>query len=293
MGSLMERVAGAPISWGVCEVPGWGLWMSAGRILGEMRDLGLQATELGPQGFLPADPRRRAQMLRAYGLVLAGGFVPMVLHDPAHDPLPEADRAMDALGEGTPLVLAAATGLDGYDERPDLGTKNWVTLMANLDAVAARATERGHVAALHPHMGTVVQGRQEVERVLDGSGVPLCLDTGHLFIGGADLQFLARTVPDRIAHVHLKDVDADLAARVRDGALTYTEGVRSGMYRPLGHGAIDIARLVATLEDAGYEGWYVMEQDTIIDTEPPAGAGPAVEVEAGLRLLREVADGLR
>ncbi|WP_116020966.1 TIM barrel protein [Thermomonospora umbrina] len=289
----MERVSGAPISWGVCEVPGWGHWMSMTRVLGEMRDLGLHATELGPEGFLPVDPRRRARLLGEYGLVLAGGFVPVVLHDPDRDPLPEVAAALDALGEGTPLVLAAATGLDGYDERPDLETKHWVTLLANLDAVAGLAASRGHVAALHPHVGTVVQTRIEVERVLDGSDVPLCLDTGHMYIGGVDLQSLVRTVPDRVAHVHLKDVDSVLAHQVREGSLAYTEGVRQGMYRPLGEGHIDIAGMVAVLEESGYEGWYVMEQDTIIDAEPPAGTGPVEDVRTGLRLLREVADGAR
>ncbi|HEX2314124.1 MAG TPA: TIM barrel protein [Thermomonospora sp.] len=289
----MERVSGAPISWGVCEVPGWGHWMTAARVLGEMRDLGLHATELGPAGFLPADPRPRGRLLAEYGLVAAGGFVPVVLHDPDRDPLPEVDRALDALGEGTPLVLAAATGLDGYDGRPDLDTKHWVTLLANLDAVAGLARARGHVAALHPHVGTVVQTRMEVDRVLDGSDIPLCLDTGHMFIGGVDLHSLVRTLPDRVAHVHLKDVDAGLAERVRDGALTYTEGVRAGLYRPLGEGHIGVAGMVAALEDSGYEGWYVMEQDTIIDSEPPEGAGPVEDVRTGLALLREVADGAR
>ena len=69
-------------------------------------------------------------------------------------------------------------------------------------------------AVLHPHVGTMVETRAEVDRVLTGSSIPLCLDTGHLLIGGTDPVELARAVPDRVAHVHLKDVDAGLAARV-------------------------------------------------------------------------------
>lgn len=42
------QIAGAPISWGVCEVPGWGYQLSADRVLREMRDAGPAATELGP-----------------------------------------------------------------------------------------------------------------------------------------------------------------------------------------------------------------------------------------------------
>jgi inosose dehydratase len=290
---MRERVAGAPISWGVCEVPGWGHQLDAERVLAEMRELGLRATELGPDGFLPADPAERARLLARYGLRLVGAFVPVVLHDPGHDPLKDIDRALDALGEGTPLVLAAATGLDGYDERPALAKEHWATLLKNLDAIASRAQERDHLATLHPHVGTVVERKDEVARVLDGSAMKLCLDTGHLLIGGTDPLALARAHPGRIAHVHLKDVDAAGAEQVRGGARTYTQAVREGMYRPLGEGDVDISGIVRNLEDAGYEGWYVMEQDTILDTAPPPGEGPFADVRTGLRLLREVSDAAR
>jgi hypothetical protein len=63
----------------------------------------------------------------------------------------------------------------------------------------------------------------EVQQVLDGSSISLCLDTGHLLIGGTDPAALARQAPARIAHLHLKDVDSTLAAKVRSGRLTYTE----------------------------------------------------------------------
>ena len=86
---------------------------------------------------------------------------------------------------------------------------NGKTLLANLDRVAAAAAQRGVAAVLHPHVGTMVETRADVDRVLAGSVIPLCLDTGHLLIGGTDPVELARTVPDRVAHVHLKDVDAN------------------------------------------------------------------------------------
>ena len=40
------KIAGAPISWGVCEVPGWGYQLTPNRMLAEMREVGLSATEL-------------------------------------------------------------------------------------------------------------------------------------------------------------------------------------------------------------------------------------------------------
>ena len=87
------RIAGAPISWGVCEVPGWGHQLDPDRVLREMREVGLAATEFGPAGFLPDDPAGKVATLAAHGLAAVGGFVPVVLHDPDHDPTREVSRA--------------------------------------------------------------------------------------------------------------------------------------------------------------------------------------------------------
>src|SRR3954452_25038678 len=90
-GTILERgadashvgaqLAAAPISWGVCEVPGWGLQLPPERVLAEMAELGLRATELGPQGWLPLDGARVRAVLDGFGLRLVGGFVPLVVHD--------------------------------------------------------------------------------------------------------------------------------------------------------------------------------------------------------------------
>ncbi|MFI0486132.1 TIM barrel protein [Actinomadura sp. 9N215] len=257
--------------------------MEPARVLAEMRELGLAATELGPDGFLPGAAQARDELLASYGLGLVGAFVPVVLHDPASDPMPEIDRVLDAM-DGV-LVLAAATGLDGYDGRPDLDAEAWATLLANLDAITFRAAARGRLVTLHPHVGTVVERRAEVERVLDGSSVPLCLDTGHLLVGGTDPVWLARFAGRRVAHVHLKDVDVGLARRVLNGEVAYTDAVRDGLYRPLGDGDIDITGIIRALDDAGYEGWYVMEQDTVLTEEPVEGDGPYDDVRRSLDFL--------
>lgn len=280
----MSRIAAAPISWGVCEVPGWGHQLSADRVLTEMAALGCVATEFGPDGFLPADPGERAQLLAAYGLTAVGGFVPLVLHDPDHDPIPEVAAQLPAFvasGADT-LVLAAATGLAGYDERPTLDAAGWRTLLARLDALTAVAAGQGIRATLHPHVGTMVERPEEIWRVLDGSVVPLCLDTGHVLVGGGDPADIAVKAADRIAHTHLKDVDAVFAARVRTGEIGYRDAVAAGMYRPLGQGDARIAEVIGALSAAGYDGWYVMEQDTVLAAEPAPDGGPADDVRASL-----------
>lgn len=283
------KIAGAPISWGVCEVPGWGHQLSAEQVLAEMRDVGLTATELGPDGFLPSDPEELVAKLGSNGLSCVGIFVPVVLHDTDHDPLSDIEGPLDAViaSRGDVLVLAAATGSDGYDSRPTLDDGQWATLLSNLDRLAVAAAERGLLAVLHPHVGTMVETRSDVDRVLQGSSIKLCLDTGHLLIGGTDPLALTLQVPDRVAHAHLKDVDSALAARVQAGELTYTEAVRAGMYTPLGAGDVDIAGIVTALRANGFDGWFVMEQDTILDGEP-TDEGPVRDVRTSVAFMHEV-----
>jgi inosose dehydratase len=288
------RIAGAPISWGVCEVPGWGYQLGPDQVLAEMREVGLTATEFGPDGFLPTQPDAMTRVLDHHGLQAIGGFTPLLLHVAAHDPVPEVERLLqgyDASGAEV-LVLSAVTGAEGYDSRPVLDDDEWMVLLSNLDRLAELARQRGVRAVLHPHVGTMIETGEEVRQVLDGSWISLCLDTGHLLIGGTDPAELARQAPERIAHLHFKDVDARLARRVQDGRLTYTQGVREGMYRPLGSGDVDVPAIVGSLRARGYDGWYVLEQDTIL-TEEPRGEGPVADVWASAEYLRSVLRGTR
>ena len=289
MSTSRDKIAGAPISWGVCEVPGWGYQLTPDRVLAEMRDVGLAATEFGPDGFLPADPVVMAGYLASRHLTAVGGFTPVVLHDKGHDPAPEIDRLLDGYdaSHAGVLVLSAATGLDGYDTRPDLDEAGWATLLTNLDRLTHLAAARGVRAVLHPHVGTMIERGPEVQRVLAGSAISLCLDTGHLLIGGTDPAELTRQAPGRIAHAHLKDVNGQIAAQVRSGRLTYTEAVSRGMYRPLGTGDVDVAAIIGYLTARGYDGWYVLEQDTIL-TEPPRGEGPLADVRRSADYLRHL-----
>ena len=92
--------------------------------------------------------------------------------------------------------------------------------------------------------------------------------------------------------MHLKDVTAAVAQKVSGGEISYTEGVADGLYRPLGQGDVDVAGVVGALEAAGYQGWYVLEQDTILDA-PPADEGPVRAVRESLAYLRGLVGGQR
>ncbi|MDQ3627883.1 MAG: TIM barrel protein [Actinomycetota bacterium] len=281
------RCAGAPISWGVSEVTDWGHQLPVDRVLREMAALGLVATEFGPDGFLPAEPQARAAYLARYGLRAVGGFLPTVLHEPATDPMAQLDAFVTGClaADADVVVLAAHTGREGYDSRPPLDDLGWKTLLGNLDRLSARCRDRGVVAALHPHVGTMIETCGDVQRVLAGSDIGLCVDTGHLLVGGTDPVLLTHDYPDRVVHVHLKDVDGVLAQQVRAGSLTFAEGVRAGLFVPLGTGTVDVTEMISTLRAHAYAGWYVLEQDVMLDG-PEAGDRAAGDVRASLDHLR-------
>jgi inosose dehydratase len=268
----MTKLATAPITWGVIEVPDWGIQLKPEQVLQDMTGLGFSATEFGPEGFLPDDPEGRSRVLKEHGLSAVGGFFPAVLHREDQDPLPQIHKELEAYAAAGAdvMVLSANSGKAGYDTRPDLSDAEWDTLLRNLNTINEAAAEVGVTATLHPHMGTLVQTPEETERVLAGSTIGLCVDTGHYTLAGGDPLDLVRNHPDRVAHIHLKDVDLSVARRVAEGEFDYHEGCRRGMYQALGDGDAKIADIVAGLRDAGYGGWYVLEQDTVLDTEDDA-----------------------
>jgi inosose dehydratase len=60
------------------------------------------------------------------------------------------------------------------------------------------------------------------------------------------------------------------------------------MYQPLGRGDVDIAAIVTTLEKSGYDGWYVMEQDAVLDSEAD-GDRALADVRSSVEHLRGLA----
>lgn len=282
-----DRIAGAPISWGVCEAPDWGYEMHADRVLAEMRSLGLRATELGPTDYLGADPARVRERLARHGMRLVGGFLPVPLHVASIAELAAAKDAIAVLAEaGSQVVVLAARSADGsYDHRVSLEDAEWETMLTNLGRLQGVIRDYGLTATLHPHVGTAVENRDAVLRLLDTSDIAICLDTGHLVIGGTDPLELLHSAADRVAHVHLKDVRLAVAETVSRGDASYIEAVRKGLYAPLGEGDLDIAGVVAGLEAGGYAGWYVLEQDAALYGEPDEGAGPMLDVRRSIDFL--------
>jgi inosose dehydratase len=282
-----QRLAGAPISWGVCEVPGWGVQLPARRVLSEMRVLGLRATEAGAEGFLPGDGVELAQALAEAELALVGGFVPVVLHEPtALDgtlALVRMQAERFARAGGSVLLSAVVTDA-AWSPRVPLSDDDWRRIadgLSRLDEICA-GYEIAH--ALHPHVGTLVETRDDVERVLEGSEVSLCLDTGHFEIGGVDSVALACEAHERVGHVHLKDVRGEIATELRSGGLSLLEATRRGLFAPLGEGDAPVAEVLRALGDHGYAGWYVLEQDAVIERGDD-GSGATEDVRRSIDFL--------
>ncbi len=291
--TFLDRVAGAPITWGVDGSPGWGHLMDRERVLAEMHQIGLSATELGPDGYLPEEVGELRLLLDRFELTLVGGFIPAVLYRPelVSENLAYIDRAAATLaGTGAPvMVLGPDSHHSGYDQEIELTDDEWATFLASLDRTIWIAAGHGLKTALHPHWGMAVVRQADVERVLDQSRVDLCIDTGHLALAGADPVGIAKAAAGRVSHVHLKDLDEELARRVRSGDLAFRQAVIEGLFLPLGDGSLDIEGFIVVLEGDGYQGWYVIEQDVVLDEEPEPGRGPMTAAARSFEFLDDVA----
>ncbi len=291
--AIADRLAAGPISWGACEVPGWGVMPAPETVLREMSELGIRGTELGPPGFLPEDPKALTEILRRYELKLVGGFVPLVLHEPTPDQAIEETRRAAALmsGAGAEMLVLAAVQDANWGTPQALDDVGWAKLAEHLDTIESLAAdEYGMGVALHPHVGTLIETSAQVERALDAVDVGWCLDTGHLLIGGTDPVRFAREHGDRVTHVHLKDVDGALAADVREGRCSLLSATKQGLFRALGTGDAQIAEVMTALQGHGYDGWLVLEQDTAITgDEPTVDGGPMRDARESIAFLHQTA----
>ena len=290
---MIDRIAAAPISWGICEVPGWGLQMSPDRVLGEMADLGITSTELGALGWLPDDTATLRSLLDQYGLSILGGFVPLVLHHGTGHPgsLEAAHAAAATLSSagGTYFVAAVIASMESWD-RPTLDVGEWSALFEGLAETEKVCAEYGLTQVLHPHVNTLIETADEFDRFLNNSSSLFCLDTGHLFIGDADDVAIAEQHGDRVGLVHIKDVDHSVSARFRGGEFDWMGAIQHGLFPSAGSGDAPIAATVRTLEQSGYTGWYVVEQDVALtDGEPPPGQGPVHGVRQSIEYLKSLA----
>ena len=290
---FVDRIAAAPITWGVDGSPGWGYLVSRDRYVREMTSLGLRATELGPDGFLPSDPGELQAYLQEEELRVVGGWVPIAmafqnLFDERLEYLRRACRQFQLAGADV-LVLGPVWDYLDYEKKGVLTDEQWATFFANLRRVDEISAEYGLTTALHQHMGTVIEDADDLQRVLDNADVKLCVDTGHMLSAGIDPVSIVRGDPSRIAHVHLKDISVALANQIVSGELRFDEAVKGGLFRPLGEGDVDLVGVIASLEISGYQGWYAIEQDCFLTEDPPPDGGPVQDCRVSYQYLLDLA----
>ena len=285
------------MSWGVIEIPDWGYQIPVDRVLREASSLGLSAMEAGPEGLLPPDPAEASEVLARYDLSLVGGFVPAVLHEPdareAELALVERRARFFAAAGADVLVLAAIPSTGAFEQTAELDDGEWRTMFESLKSVEEICARHGVGVALHHHFGTIIERDDQLRRFLEGCDTGLCLDTGHLMLGGSDPVEIAGSAGERVSHLHLKDVDRELARLVATRELSYKDGATREMFRPLGDGDVDVAEVILRVQAAGYKGWYVLEQDNVVETEPKEGEGPVVNVRKSLEFLQSTLEGSR
>lgn len=289
---ISKQLAGAPISWGVCEANGWGYQLSPDRVLREMRECGLTATELGPDGYLPQDAKELSSLLTSHDLKLCGAFVPLVLHkrerlQASYERAKRQAQVLADLGAGN-FVLATPAEDGDYDHRDPMDSNAKSVFADSLPEIAAIAESFGLEMVLHPHAGTMFETPEDIDFLLTQTTVNLCLDTGHVVVGGGKPLEVAKAAGPRVKHVHLKDCDAKAASRIRSGASSYSAEVKAGMYKPLGKGDAQIAEVMRFLNSIAYRGKLVLEQDVMLSAEPSPEGGPVEAVRKSIDFLRSI-----
>jgi inosose dehydratase len=267
------RIATAPVNWNSPDVPEYRAWLPYRQMMDEFVEAGYDATEWGPG--MPEDPVELGQELQGRGLTMVGGFVGLGFRD-ADRHETEMARAMEIVqrlhATGGRLLVAAEAGDDrrrgeaGHvDPAAGLNDEQWRNLVKGLHDLADSIEPLGMKVAFHNHVGTYVETAEETARLLDETDpakVGWCLDSGHLAYGGGDnLEMLAR-YGDRVAHVHLKDVDGEVLARAKAGNWSFGQALKAYIFPPLGEGVARVPEMVAALAAHGYDDWVVLEQDT-------------------------------
>jgi len=156
--------------------------------------------------------------------------------------------------------LTAAFGAQrlvvGGGARRAAGTQDadYDRLAEALDQVVDIAAAEGVEASYHPHLSTIVESPDELHRLLPSTRIGFCPDTAHLAAGGGDPAELIRRYPDRVRHVHLKDVRLDPLE-----------------FLPLGQGDLDFADILQAVRASGYDSWLLVELDSC-DGDPREAA---------------------
>jgi len=288
----MVRIGINPLTWTNDDLPELGEQNSLETCLSEAKLAGYDGVELGRK--FPRDAATLGPILEKHGLDLVSGWYSARLLERSVDEEIQAMRPhqdlLKALGARAVVFAEVSRCVHGdrsspLSRRPRLQEKEWQPFCERLDALARHLENQGMKMAYHHHMGTVIESEDEVDRMMDSTGlVGLLLDTGHLTFAGGDPMRALKRHAKRIVHVHCKDIRLDKLARAKQRDLSFLDGVLGDVFAVPGDGSIDFAPLLQGLAASGYEGWLVVEAD-----QDPAKAHPLTHARIGHDCLRPLA----
>lgn len=296
---MSVRFGVSPIAWINDDMPELGADTSLEQVLAESRDIGFAGIELG--GRFPRDAATLATLLARFQLVLVGGwYSASLLTRSAREEIVALQAhlgLLQALGCTVFIIAETSNAIHGDRNRalsasPRLDRAGWARFGEKLTEVADYVAAAGMRLAYHHHLGTVVESGEDIERFLEATGpsVGMTIDTGHAALGGVDAVWLIRTHPQRVTHVHCKDIRGEIFRKIKAEGASFLSGVLHGMFTVPGDGDIDFKEVVRALAAIGYSGWIIVEAE-----QDPAIADPRRYGQLGLTNLRReaAAAGLR
>jgi inosose dehydratase len=277
----MIKIANAPCSWGALEFELEGKSLGYQQVLSEMVETGYAGTELGDWGFMPSNPEELNKVLDEKKLQLLGAFVPVALaKEDAHSvgidlALKTAGLMYDAGYKNAFIVLADENGSVEVRTKnagritPEMGLSGdqWKIFAKGAEKVAQAVKKvYGIRTVFHHHCAGYVETPNEVAKLMeltDPDLLGLCLDMGHYAFGGGNPVEALKKYCNRIWHVHFKDFDPKVGQAARENNYDYFKSVEQGVFCELGNGNVDFESIVAILNEKGYDGWIVVEQDVL------------------------------
>lgn len=274
------RIANAPVSWGIFEFEGMAQKYPYTQVLDEIVETGHTGLELGPWQYLPTDPDVLRPELEKRGLQLLSAFVPVKLVDEVAHEAGEAHamkvgKLLAALGANY-IVLADDNGTvpelvqqAGKRTGSMLSPDEWDVFAKGVNRIARRVNdELGLQIVFHHHCAGYVETPEETRELLkraDRDLVGLCLDTGHWHYAGGDAVQAIQEYGERVRYLHLKDCDPEVRERAIRENLDYFEAARAGVFCELGQGEVDFPGVLSAMQNLGYDGWAIVEQDVMGD----------------------------